>query len=122
MEDAAKKLMAQVASVVAKLPNKISVTGHTDATPYVGRSNYGNWELSTDRANASRRELIAAGLGLERLAKVVGMADREPLVANEPLSPKNRRISIVLLREAKPPAAAVAPAGGPPKKLAQKAD
>ena len=118
IEDAAKKLMAQVAVVVAKLPNKISVTGHTDATPYVGRSNYGNWELSAERANASRRELAAAGLGPERIAKVVGMADREPLIADQPTSPQNRRISIVLLREAKPQTTASAEAA--PKKLAQK--
>ena len=115
MEEAAKKLMAQVARVVAKLPQKVSISGHTDSTPYVSRQNYGNWELSTDRANASRREMIGAGLAAERVAKVVGLADREPLFANEPASPKNRRISIVLLREAKSPA----PAGATPKKLAQ---
>jgi chemotaxis protein MotB len=103
MRDGARKLMAQVARVVQKLPNKISVSGHTDATPYARAGNYGNWELSTDRANASRRELVADGLAAERIAKVVGMADREPLLAAEPLSPKNRRISIVLLREAAPP-------------------
>jgi chemotaxis protein MotB len=104
MHGPAKKLMAQVATIVHKLPNKISVTGHTDATPYSRQGNYGNWELSTDRANASRRELLANGLALDRIAKVVGMADRDPLFANEPTSPRNRRISIVLLREAKPEA------------------
>jgi chemotaxis protein MotB len=104
MQQGARKLMAQVARVVQRLPNKISVSGHTDAQPYARAGNYGNWELSTDRANASRRELLAQGLAADRIAKVVGMADRDPLFAAEPLSPKNRRISIVLLREATAPA------------------
>lgn len=102
MRDPARKLMALVAQIVDRLPNKISVTGHTDATPYAGTRHYSNWELSTDRANASRRQLIANGLPLERIAKVVGVADREPLIEDQPASPRNRRISIVLLREAKP--------------------
>jgi chemotaxis protein MotB len=102
MNDAGRKLMALVGRVVAKLPNKISVTGHTDATPFARQGSYGNWELSADRANASRRELMGNALPAERIAKVVGMADREPLLTQEPLSPRNRRISIVLLRETKP--------------------
>jgi chemotaxis protein MotB len=103
MDPAAKRLMTLVAQVVQKLPNKISITGHTDSTPFAGGGSYGNWELSTDRANASRRELLQVGLAPGRIAKVVGMADQEPLVAADPASPRNRRISIVLLREAKPP-------------------
>jgi chemotaxis protein MotB len=102
MNEAGRKLMALVGRVVAKLPNKISVTGHTDATPFARQGSYSNWELSADRANASRRELMGNALPAERIAKVVGMADREPLLAQEPLSPRNRRISIVLLRETKP--------------------
>jgi chemotaxis protein MotB len=100
MAEAAKKLMAQVGQVVQKLPNKIAISGHTDANPYQQGRNYSNWELSTDRANASRRALLQAGLPVDRIAKVVGMADRDPLFPKEPLSPRNRRISIVLLREA----------------------
>jgi chemotaxis protein MotB len=106
MDPAAKRLMTLVAQVVQKLPNKISVTGHTDSTPFSGGGSYGNWELSTDRANASRRALLEVGLAPGRIAKVVGMADQEPLVAADPASSRNRRISIVLLREAKPPARA----------------
>lgn len=102
MADPAKKLMGLVAQVVQRTQNKISITGHTDSTPFARAGNYGNWELSTDRANASRRALIAAGLPGERIAKVVGAADRDPLIANQPDSPSNRRISIVLLRESKP--------------------
>jgi chemotaxis protein MotB len=116
MHDAAKKLMGVVAQIVAKLPNKISVTGHTDSTAYSGNRGYGNWELSVDRANASRRELLNAGLHEMRIAKVVGMADKDPLVPADPASAQNRRISIVLVREA-PLAAPDAPT--PPKKLAQ---
>ncbi|MBX6367799.1 MAG: flagellar motor protein MotB [Rhodospirillales bacterium] len=136
MYEPAKKLMGVVAQIVARLPNKITVTGHTDATPYSKGSGYGNWELSTDRANASRRELLNAGLDESRIAKVVGMADREPLVPEDPTSPQNRRISIVLMREApiEPPAPraaeksatappqkaeAVPPALEPPRKLAR---
>jgi chemotaxis protein MotB len=103
MAEPAKKLMALVSQVVQRLPNKVQLSGHTDATPFARTGNYGNWELSTDRANASRRALLAAGLPAERVAKVVGVADRDPMVADQPTSSRNRRISIVLLKDAKPP-------------------
>ena len=106
MEEPAQKLMALVALVVQKLPNRISITGHTDSTPYAWGRSYGNWELSADRANASRRELVNDGVPLARIDKVVGLADRDPLVSDDPRSPHNRRISIVLLREAKLPVTA----------------
>ncbi|WP_084438391.1 flagellar motor protein MotB [Niveispirillum irakense] len=93
------QLMAQVAQAVAKLPNKLSVSGHTDSTPFSGGGNYSNWELSTDRANASRRALEAAGVASNRFETVVGRADRDHLFNDQPNSPRNRRISIVLLRE-----------------------
>jgi chemotaxis protein MotB len=102
MADSARKLMGLVAQVVQRLPNKISITGHTDATPFAKAGNYGNWELSADRANASRRALLQAGLSEERIAKVVGTADRDPLIVDQPTSPRNRRISVVLLRDSKP--------------------
>jgi chemotaxis protein MotB len=107
MADSAQKLMALVALVVQKLPNKVSITGHTDAAPYAFGRYYTNWELSADRANASRRELISDGVSADRIEKVVGLADRDPLVPDDPRSPHNRRISIVLLREAKLTTAAV---------------
>ncbi len=103
MAEPAKKLMALVTQVVQRLPNKVSVSGHTDATPFARIGNYGNWELSADRANASRRALVAAGLPSERIARVVGVADRDPMVADQPNSPRNRRISMVLLHEGKTP-------------------
>jgi chemotaxis protein MotB len=94
-----RQLLAEVAKVVAKLPNRIAVSGHTDSMPYSASSTYTNWELSTDRAQASRRMLVDDGLPSERIQRVMGKADREPLIANDPSSPRNRRISIVLLRE-----------------------
>jgi chemotaxis protein MotB len=103
MDDAAHRLMRLVAQVVQKLPEKIVITGHTDATPYVGNGAYGNWELSADRANASRRELIADGVPSTRIDRVTGVADRDPLLPAQPDSPRNRRISIVLLRQTPPP-------------------
>jgi chemotaxis protein MotB len=95
-----KLLLAEVAHVVAKLPNRIAVSGHTDSTPYAASSTYTNWELSTDRAQASRRVLVESGLPADRIQRVMGKADREPLIPNDPASPRNRRISIVLLRDA----------------------
>jgi chemotaxis protein MotB len=104
--DSAKKLIAVVAQVAERLPNKISISGHTDSTAYAFGRRYGNWELSADRANASRREFIADGLPAARIARVVGLADQQPLVPDDPTSPRNRRISIVLLRAANEGAAA----------------
>ncbi len=108
-----RELLEQISKVIQKLPNRISITGHTDATPFHGaRKGYGNWELSSDRALASRRVLIGAGLSPDRIAMVVGRAAEEPLLPKDPDSAKNRRISIVLLRQAgaKGDAAAVAAA------------
>jgi chemotaxis protein MotB len=94
-----RQLLAEVVRVVNKLPNRIAVSGHTDSTPYSASSSYTNWELSTDRAQASRRVMIESGLPVDRVQRVMGKADREPLVADDPASPRNRRISIVLLKE-----------------------
>jgi chemotaxis protein MotB len=98
--DHTKKLLDQVAQIISGLPNKISITGHTDSTPFKNpASGYGNWELSTDRANASRRALVAAGIKEDRIDVVTGRADREPLLKDNPAASQNRRISIVVLRE-----------------------
>lgn len=99
--DHTRQLLALVAKVVQRMPNKIAVTGHTDSTPYAqGSRAYDNWELSTDRANSSRRGLLEAGVRSQRISRVVGKADQEPLFSENPADPRNRRISIVLLREA----------------------
>ena len=74
MLEPARELIAQVTKVIMRLPNKITITGHTDSTQYTGSGQYSNWELSADRANASRRAFIADGLQADRIAKVIGMA------------------------------------------------
>ncbi len=92
-----RKLLRLVAQAIEGLPNKISIRGHTDATPFTAGSGYDNWKLSTDRANATREELVRLGLAPQRIAEVVGKADTEPFITEDPRDPRNRRISIVLL-------------------------
>ena len=99
MYDKTRKLMAQVAKAIESMPNEISIRGHTDSIPYGAGADYTNWELSTDRANASRRVLQESGISTERLNNVVGKADTEHLLPDDPTNARNRRISIVLLRE-----------------------
>jgi chemotaxis protein MotB len=124
MNPRSKELLEKVAEVVKTLPNKIEISGHTDAQPYPGGHDYTNWELSSDRANASRRVLVAAGISPDRLDKIEGMADTDPFVKDDPFDPQNRRISIVLLRQprpeapATPPADAAVPAAADPASLA----
>jgi chemotaxis protein MotB len=105
MYDQTRALLTQVAKAVSKLPNKLSITGHTDNMPF-RRANYSNWELSAERANASRRVLLEGGISEDRLERVSGAADRDPLIREAPSSPRNRRISIVLLRQSPLPAGA----------------
>ncbi len=94
-----RKALGLVAKVIEKMPQDISITGHTDATKFAdGRTGYTNWELSADRANASRRALIDVGLKPERLSRIVGAAEKEPYDNENPANPSNRRIAIVLLR------------------------
>ena len=88
-----KELLEKVAEVVKLLPNKIEISGHTDAKPYAGGDNYTNWELSADRANASRRVLVGAGISPDRLTMIKGRADTDPFVKADPFDPQNRRIS-----------------------------
>ena len=102
MDPRSRELLAKVAEVVKTLPNRIEISGHTDAKPYPGGRDYTNWELSADRANASRRVLVGAGISAERLQKIEGRADTDPFVKADPFDPQNRRISIVLLRQPKP--------------------
>lgn len=92
-------LLGMVAGIINTMPNQISVRGHTDSAPYSLGANYTNWELSADRANASRRVLLKSGINPKRLSNVVGKADTEHLKVNAPLDPQNRRISIILLRD-----------------------
>ncbi len=100
-----RRLLEVVAEAVVDLPNRISVRGHTDSLPFAAGARTDNWRLSADRANATRSSLIEAGLAPGRIAEVVGKADAEPLIAADPADPRNRRISVVLLRESKATAA-----------------
>ena len=94
-----RHLLAIVAAAVAGTANRLSLRGHTDSLPFAPGSARDNWRLSADRANATRLVLVAAGLDPARIAEVVGRADAEPLLPDRPDDPRNRRISIVLLRE-----------------------
>jgi chemotaxis protein MotB len=98
LNDRARAVLTKIAPMLIKMHEPIAIAGHTDATPYRGGDKT-NWDLSADRANATRRLLTDAGLPEARLRSVTGNADRDPLIADDPLAPGNRRISIVLLRD-----------------------
>lgn len=95
-----KVILHELAKTINTVNNRISLTGHTDAARFVGRKDYSNWELSADRANASRRELIIGGLAPEKMAKVVGLASMVLFNKAEPRSPINRRIAIIVMNKA----------------------
>ncbi|HVJ55208.1 MAG TPA: flagellar motor protein MotB [Aliidongia sp.] len=115
MNPSAKKLMGLVAQAIGQMPNKIAITGHTDATAFSNPLVKDNWDLSAERANASRRALQASGLPESRIFDVSGKGPSDPFLPQDPNSPQNRRVSIVLLRSAGPQsaAAAQAPASAP---------
>ncbi len=92
-----REIIGLVARVISRLPNDISISGHTDATPFSDPNGYSNWELSADRALATRRVLEDFGISDVRVDKVAGQASKEPLLEDDPAAPQNRRISIVLL-------------------------
>jgi chemotaxis protein MotB len=98
LKDYTTQILVEVAKYLNGVPNRISLSGHTDAKPYPGTTNlYSNWELSADRANAARRALIAGGLDEQKIARVVGLASSVLFVKDEPLNPINRRISIIVM-------------------------
>lgn len=99
MYDRARLLMTTVGRVVRTMPNQASVRGHTDSNPYPPGAKYTNWELSADRANASRRVLLETGIPETQMANVMGKSDREHLIKDVPTDARNRRISIIMLRE-----------------------
>jgi len=93
-----RALLQQLGAVLAQVPNRISLEGHTDAVPFTGGAKgYTNWELSSDRANASRRELVAGGLPADHVMRVQGLASTELLDAEDRENPANRRIVIVVM-------------------------
>jgi chemotaxis protein MotB len=85
-----------LAGQLGDLPNRISIEGHTDAAPYASKDGYGNWDLSTDRANAARRVMQASGLRSNQVSQVRGYADQKLRVPEDPLDPSNRRISLIV--------------------------
>ncbi|WP_376098154.1 flagellar motor protein MotB [Roseomonas sp. CCTCC AB2023176] len=97
-EPRARALLARVGGVINRVPNGVAITGHTDATPF-RTGDRTNWDLSADRANATRRLLLEGGVAESRIRGVSGMAAREPLMPEDPTNAANRRVSILLLRE-----------------------
>lgn len=123
LKDYTIKILRELAPFLARVPNSVSISGHTDAKPYgTGAGGYSNWELSADRANAARRELIRGGLKEEKFQRVVGLASSVLFEKTDPLSATNRRISIIVMTKsaenaaratdepARPDAAPAAPA------------
>lgn len=98
LTETARLVLAEIARGICELPNFISIGGHTDRHVYAADSAYTNWELSADRANAARRSLEANCVRSGQIRRVVGFADTEPLVPEDPFAPANRRISITVLR------------------------
>jgi chemotaxis protein MotB len=94
----ARLMIRTVAQAAARLPNAIQVTGHTDSAPFRGGAR-SNWDLSAERANATRRLLAEGGVGDERIRGVTGMADRDLLLPAQPQAAGNRRVAITLLRQ-----------------------
>ncbi|MBS0315500.1 MAG: flagellar motor protein MotB [Proteobacteria bacterium] len=93
-----RDLLRAIGGMLADVPNKLTLEGHTDAQAYSGGvRGYSNWELSADRANASRRELVAGGLHDEKVLRVQGLAASQPFDSNDPDAPVNRRISIIVM-------------------------
>ncbi|WP_082081869.1 flagellar motor protein MotB [Methylocucumis oryzae] len=99
-EPQTQTILRALAPVINELPNKISINGHTDARPFPNnKAAYSNWELSSDRANAARRELVIGGLNDEKILRITGLSSSIPLNSEDPLDPINRRISIVIMNK-----------------------
>jgi len=95
-----RAILRELGPVINEMPNRISIAGHTDANQYVmGEQAYSNWELSADRANASRRELVAGGLYAGKVMRTMGLADSMSVVKDDPYAAVNRRISLVVLNK-----------------------
>ena len=93
-------ILREIGLALNKVENRISLSGHTDAQPYAGGDRgFGNWELSTNRANASRREMVAGGMDDAKIMRVVGLASTVLYDKQEPYSPNNRRISIIVMNK-----------------------
>jgi len=114
LKDYAHALLGEMGGLLNDGHHRIALSGHTDEVPYHSQGGYGNWELSAERANAARRALVEGGLQEDRISRVVGLAASVPFDRNDPRSPVNRRISIVVLN---PEADNVPPADSLPGNL-----
>jgi chemotaxis protein MotB len=94
------RILTVIAGEIGKLQNDVVIEGHTDSRQYANGDRYGNWELSSDRANAARRVMLVQGLRVGQLRAVRGFADNDLRFANNPLDPRNRRVSIVVRSQA----------------------
>ena len=96
MNKATRMLMETLGAGLAKLPNDMVISGHTDAVPFANQTSYDNWDLSSDRANAMRRVLLQSGVTQDRILRVSGLADTQLLMEDAPKDPSNRRIEVLL--------------------------
>lgn len=96
LSDQGQEILILLAGQLKEIPNHISMEGHTDARPYSGKTNYSNWELSTDRANTARRLMQDRGLRMDQITQVRGYADQKLRIPTDPLDPSNRRISLIV--------------------------
>jgi chemotaxis protein MotB len=94
-----REILQEIGVVLNDVPNKVGLSGHTDSTPYFTDAGYSNWELSADRANASRRALVAGGMADTKILRVVGLASAAHLDRQDPFNPINRRISIIVMNK-----------------------
>jgi chemotaxis protein MotB len=95
-----RELLRAIGRALNDLPNRLSLSGHTDAKPFPGGDRgFSNWELSANRANASRREMIAGGLDPAKVLRVVGLSDTIPFNAEDPFDPSNRRITVIVMNK-----------------------
>lgn len=100
LEPYTREILHEIGKMLNDVPNKVSLSGHTDAAAYVSRGKgYSNWELSADRANASRRELINGGMAEEKIVRVVGLSSAVLYDKEDPLNPVNRRISLIVMNK-----------------------
>jgi chemotaxis protein MotB len=100
LEPYAKEILHEIGNMLNGVENKITISGHTDAAPYSnGNRGYSNWELSSDRANSTRRELIAGGMDETKLLRVIGLASASLFDKENPYNPANRRISVIVMNK-----------------------
>lgn len=100
LKDYTRQILTELTPYIDSVDKRISLSGHTDTTPYASRNGYSNWELSADRANAARRELVRAGLPEDKVSRVVGLSSSVLFDKDQPTNPINRRISIIIMNRA----------------------